>query len=435
MSNFINPKFVTQAQSFPIAISPDSRRLIAPTGVPIFVNGDSPWCMEVQLTRAEIIQYLNNRQAKGVNAILFEMMEHKFYNNSPVYKNREGNNPFSNTSDWSTYNTAYFDLVKFIVQAAKDRNMLCFITPAYAGYSGSGEGWETELAANSDASLQAYGSYLATTFGGYGNIIWVMIADQNPNSTVLAKSWQIVTGMRSVRTDQIITAHCSRTYDAYSQVSGQTGFNFNTIYVDGTEVTYEATGYGRPGPLPYVIIEGRYENVSGYFPKDQRREIYSSLTQGGCGHFYGNEQVWSFGDPLYGGNAGPEYVMANNLESTGAQQLINVLSFINSFEWHKLVPKTDTSLVTTSLGSGNTVISAALSVGGAFAMVLTPAGTGFYVDMTNFNHSSVRGRWYDPTNGTYTNATGTPFTNTGTHAFTTPGNNSAGDTDWILVLD
>ena len=47
---------------------------------------------------------------------------------------------------------------------------------------------------------------------------------------------------------------------------------------------------------------------------------------------------------------------------------------------------------------------------------------------------AVTAQWYDPTNGKYTAISGSPFANTGTQKFATPGTNSGGDTDWVLVL-
>jgi hypothetical protein len=44
-------------------------------------------------------------------------------------------------------------------------------------------------------------------------------------------------------------------------------------------------------------------------------------------------------------------------------------------------------------------------------------------------------RWSDPTNGSYVAAAGPPFVNAGDRQFTPPGNNSAGDGDWVLVLE
>jgi hypothetical protein len=46
----------------------------------------------------------------------------------------------------------------------------------------------------------------------------------------------------------------------------------------------------------------------------------------------------------------------------------------------------------------------------------------------------TRARWFDPTSGTYTGiASG--LANVGSRVFSTPGRNSAGATDWVLVLD
>src|SRR5207249_2330287 len=41
---------------------------------------------------------------------------------------------------------------------------------------------------------------------------------------------------------------------------------------------------------------------------------------------------------------------------------------------------------------------------------------------------------FDPANATFQTVAGSPFPNSGSHNFTTPGNNSAGDPDWVLLL-
>jgi len=43
--------------------------------------------------------------------------------------------------------------------------------------------------------------------------------------------------------------------------------------------------------------------------------------------------------------------------------------------------------------------------------------------------------WYDPVVGTFTSITGSPFANTGSSDFTTPGANAGGDEDWVLILE
>jgi hypothetical protein len=71
---------------------------------------------------------------------------------------------------------------------------------------------------------------------------------------------------------------------------------------------------------------------------------------------------------------------------------------------------------------------------GTGSLSYTPVSTTLTVALHQFSRP-VYASWYDPTNNTYRTVNGSPFTNTGTDAFATPGSNSAGDPDWVLVLD
>ena len=71
---------------------------------------------------------------------------------------------------------------------------------------------------------------------------------------------------------------------------------------------------------------------------------------------------------------------------------------------------------------------------GRLVLAYTPVAHTLTVNMTKLA-ASATARWFDPSVGTYTSISGSPFANTGTRNFTTPGNNSAGDGDWVLVLE
>jgi hypothetical protein len=47
----------------------------------------------------------------------------------------------------------------------------------------------------------------------------------------------------------------------------------------------------------------------------------------------------------------------------------------------------------------------------------------------------VTARWFDPTNGKYSTIKGSPYVNRGKQKFTPPQDNSAGDSDFVLVLE
>jgi hypothetical protein len=74
--------------------------------------------------------------------------------------------------------------------------------------------------------------------------------------------------------------------------------------------------------------------------------------------------------------------------------------------------------------------TAAKSADGHFALVYVPWTTNVICNLA-LMAGSVTAQWFDPTNGTYSSA-GSGLT--GSHSFTHPGVNSAGDPDRVLVL-
>jgi hypothetical protein len=47
----------------------------------------------------------------------------------------------------------------------------------------------------------------------------------------------------------------------------------------------------------------------------------------------------------------------------------------------------------------------------------------------------ARGRWFDPSDGSYQEIEGGPLANAGSRQFTPPGKNHDGDQDWVLLLE
>jgi hypothetical protein len=80
------------------------------------------------------------------------------------------------------------------------------------------------------------------------------------------------------------------------------------------------------------------------------------------------------------------------------------------------------------------VAAAATFNGTLLVAYIPPAHRGaITVDMTAMGGPS-RAHWFDPTSGAYQEiAMGLP--STGARVFTPPGNNSAGEGDWVLLID
>jgi hypothetical protein len=412
--------------TFPLSVSANGRYLQDATGTPFFLHGDTCWSIEVQLTNAEIDTYLANRAAKGVNAILFEAIEHRFSSQTPEYENVDGDQPFTSMTDFaSSLVSAYWNRVDYIVNQALSYGMVCIMNPAYVGFSGGSEGWMSEINAESDADLQTYGATLATRYT-QGNVIWCLGGDYNGTVGERNKQWNIVTGIRSVRTTDLITAHSDSSDGAYAFWNGYTGFNFNNAYPGTAEVAAACLAeYARSGPMPFIMLEALYEQERSpvISAAGLRRQSYQALLSGACGQFFGNNPIWHFEAPTapftWTGTWQTE------LDSTGSVQQQYVKSLFISKEWWKLVPKSDASLVSSALSSGDTKVCPALASDNSFGMVWIPTSQTVTVVMSNFP-STVTARLYDPTNGTYSTV-GT-FSNVGSQ-------NIASGGERVLLLE
>jgi hypothetical protein len=67
-------------------------------------------------------------------------------------------------------------------------------------------------------------------------------------------------------------------------------------------------------------------------------------------------------------------------------------------------------------------------------MAYLPQGGTITVAMSKLQ-KGITARWFDPTENAFRAIADSPFSNRGTHRFTSPRKNSAGAPDWVLVLE
>lgn len=418
---------------FPLSVSANGRHLQQADGTPFFMNGDTPWQLVGNCTDAQITTYLEDRAAKKFNAIMIEAPTAYFATQTPLYNNVDGVAPFSSTSytaaTFQTLNDTYWQRVDHTVDEAKRLGILVVFLPAYLGFGGGAgnsgdQGWDFQVDAATDANLQTYGATLANRYT-QGNILWCMGGDYSPPNP--EKCWQIATGIRSVDSSALITWHGGRTSSGYSVASGQTGFNVNNTYTDGVEYTYCATEYARSPALPFFHIEGWYEGDGNLTDAGYRRQAYATMLSGGLGgHLLGVGELWGLGG--YGSSTTAADALANHLNTTVANDMTHFYDLFKSVQWWKYEPKTDTSLVSSSLGTGTSRIIAARASDGNSAMVYTPSGSTVTVVMSAMTPSSVRARLFNPADGSFSTVSGSPFANTGTQNIATGG-------ERVIVLD
>ena len=219
-------------------------------------------------------------------------------------------------------------------------------------------------------------------------------------------------------------------------------------YQHATWLTYsQAARWGVP-TAPTFIVESEYTS----YPPDegegtgQAQEIVMKQ-----GDHALRRQLWSV--PLGGGSGfgiiGNINDAINDPMTTLHDPTLKYVAYCKSFftsrAWERLEPDyKHTFLVSQTTGpamNDPTYVSAAITRDGTLGLVYYPglSGNAFKLTLKLSKMGGGTGAsnvyWFDPSSGTRRNIPGGPFANAGSHTFTTPGNNHAGSTDWVLVAE
>src|SRR5690606_37102558 len=124
----------------------------------------------------------------------------------------------------------------------------------------------------------------------------------------------------------------------------------------------------------------------------------------------------------------------------GAQDMMRLNEFIKSLEWWKLVPggldgMKDIIVDPANADTTASFVSAAAARDGSFLVAyIPPAHDGrIRVDLTVLSKPGFA-YWFDPTDGRYLPVKGSPIRNNSVKEFITPGKNSVGESDWVLLV-
>ena len=405
---------------FPLRVEAGKRYLIDAVGRPFLIHGDAAWSLMVQLTRAEVDQYLEDRRLKGFNTILVNLLEHQYSTNPP--NNVYGNGPFLTPGDFGTPNESYFAHVEYVIGKAAEKGILLLLTPAYMGSAGGSSGWYAEMTASGATTLRIYGQYLATRFRNYANIAWVHGGDFNPPERTLLRA--VANGILDIDTKWLHTFHGPKGTAALEFLgTSEPWLTVNDIYTDALTVTSKAIVEYNRSTMPFFLIESAYENLGGT-SYTVRHQAYQAVLSGAAGQVMGNDPVWRFGS---GWSAA--------LNSAGARTLVHLRALFEARSWWTLAPDVTHTLLTDGLGSGSATAAASLASDRAFALVYVPSVRNVTIDLAQVAGPGVTARWYDPTNGTFTTIAGSPFAASGANVFRPGSVNSVGQGDWVLVLE
>ena len=409
---------------YPLRTGEGSRFVLDSTGEPFLILGDAAWSLIVELDRAEVDAYLANRSALGFNAVLVELIEHRFSSNPPF--NRDGDGPFLTPGDFSTPNEAYFAHADWVLQRLADEGFVVFLTPAYTGWIGGADGWWEEMVSAGPDTLRDYGRFLGDRYGHFDNIIWVAGGDGDPTQPELVAA--IAEGIRERDPDALHTAHLAPDTPPREFWAGADWLDIDNVYTyepvfDAARAAYEGS------TKPFILMESSYENEHGVDTKQLRTQVLHALLTGATGHIFGNNPIWHFDG---GGLFDAPVTWTEALDGPGSTSMGAINTIMAGVDWSDLRPDLDGQLLTGGVDDGQDRAVAAISVDQSWGMIYVPTDRTVTVDMAALDGAN-RLVWLDPTTGAATWST--DVDPTGSVDIESPGDNAAGDSDWVVLVD
>jgi Protein of unknown function (DUF4038)/Putative collagen-binding domain of a collagenase len=419
--------------AYPVKASTNGRYLVDQNNRPFLMVGDSPQALVGRLSLPEAAHYMNNRARYGINALWINLLC-----NGGTACNRDGRTfddiaPFNVDGDLSTPNPIYFERADEMIRLAAANGMVVLLDPIETS------GWLGILRANGLAKAREYGAFLGNRYRSFANIIWMHGNDfqtwRDPTDTGLVQA--VAIGIRSADREHVHTVELN--YLMSGSLDDPSWAPL--IELDAAYTYYPTYGqllkeYNRKTIRPIFTVEANYEfernpGTDGGSLPNLRRQEYWTMLSGATGQLYGSAFTWQFA---------PNW--QSNLDTPGVRQLSMMKSLFAGRRWYDLVPDQEHATVTGGYGrfsprgniSTDSYVTAARTPDGALVMAYLPSARTLTLDMTKLQ-GKVVARWYDPTNGSYRNVDGSPFVTFGSRQFAPPARNSAGDDDWVLVLE
>ncbi len=433
-----------------LRVSDDHRSLVHDDGTPFFYLGDTAWELFHRLNREEALTYLDNRASKGftvIQAVALAELDGLDTPNPYGHRPLIDNDPTRPKVEPGPEND-YWDHVDWIIDAANERGLTMGLLPTW------GDKWSLKWGVGpvvfTPENAESYGEWLGRRYHEKG-LIWILGGDRPIEEDVHA---EIVRAMAKgiLRGDggaHLMTFHPSGGSGSAQYFHDDEWLNFN-MRQNGHDATFTESyattlfDYNRAPTKPILDGEPIYEDHPVSFnPKenghsvaaDVRRPLYWDLFSGAFGHTYGHHSVWQMWQPGRDPVNYPLMPWDEALDQPGSGQMQYGRWLLESRPLGQRIPD-DSVIVTDAIetavpGAGRYRLKATRDAGGAWAMVYTPSGRPFAVDLDKLSGAEIRAWWFNPRDGS-AEEIGT-FPREGRRAFVPP---APGEMlDWVLVLD
>ena len=421
-----------------VGVAEDRRHFAHADGTPFLWFGDTWWLGLVKRLQwpAEFQELAADRRDKGFTVI---QLVAGLYPDMPAFDERGlGDGGFPWERLYTRIRPEYFDAADRRIQHLVEQGLM----PCVLGC------WGYHLPWLGTEKMKQHWRYLIARWGawpvvwctsGEQAMPWYLSGNKEAETQQLRREWtEVIRYIRATDPFQrLITTHPRR--NARDELLDPTLLDFEmqqTGHGNPTEqhAASALAAWNRSPIVPVIAGESRYEALEIKPPlgaREAREAFWAHLLNSGCaGHTYGVNGVWQVNRPEQRFGKSPSghdwggTPWREAMRLPGSTQLAQARRFLLTLPWHQLAPATN-------LFTG--AISAAATAGQRCALAFTTGGQTVTVDLARWSGPATV-RWFDPTSGELKAVAASPFTNQGQRELAPPGQNAAGDADWVLVV-
>lgn len=414
--------------AFPLKVSENRRHLMDQQNKPFFVMGDTPWFVQKQKIE-DVRMLMDDRVAKGFNTLFLELLDDEHI--PPI--DAQGNTAFSPPTEITQPVEPFWAYAEQVMDEAEKRGLFVIHNSIWFGY---GKGlWMHHL---TPEKCRVYGEFVAKRFARFQNVMWMHVADRNPDARLTACARELAAAFDRYAPHQLQTAHLAHEFASAAHFNDDVWLDVNMAYTYGAAYLHVLPEYQRRNPMrPVILGETGYEaepNAIELLPDAKQGDLWTPYrirrnawwaALSGASGYCGGTLLWRWN---------PNWRTLLHARST--REAPNLLKLLNALPWWKLVPDAKHAFLNAGFGEWKMAdyATAALAEDGSCGVIYLPTPRTFTVDLAKLR-GPVRARWFDPTANTFKPEEGSPPASRGRRDFTPPGNNAAGEPDWVLVLD
>jgi hypothetical protein len=406
------------------------------TGQPVFLNGESVWCLFTAPTYAQADIFFQNCQQYGVIFLQTCLIEDGFTQTASGWgsPNTNGHRPFT-TNSFTTPRESYFTHCDSIIGLAKRYGIYLHLYISYLG-AGSYEGWQTEIGSSSIANMKSWGNFVGSRYKDSTNIVWGISGDCNPTSWV-QKLDSMSNALMLVDTNHYLVPRDETGTTTSSHWPGRSWLKIDYIYEYWGPSWYAPEGIysrawdiynsNRVGFMEEAWYENEHTSGGSTYPTNMqlRQQMYYGPLAGALGgQVFGNCPMWHFGkgfNSVCGGGTWQSW-----LDSPGHISLGWCGKLFRSRRWHILIPDQTGIVLTAGANTGANRAICANASDSTTIMVYLPSSRQVTVTSARLKGDSTHAWWFNPADGSTIDL---GIQTKASHNYTPTSG------DWLLVLD